>query len=65
MRRRVGMVIQAAYLFPSTVAENVRFGPRQQGQDLNPSEIDALLAEVELDGFANPSEVRAPAAAPI
>lgn len=53
LRRRVGMVMQAAYLFPGTVAENLRFGPRQQGKDLAPSEIDALLQEVGLEGFAN------------
>ena len=34
LRRRVGMVMQAAYLFPGTVAENVAFGPRQRGQRL-------------------------------
>lgn len=61
----VALLPFGSIIFPSTVAENVRFGPRQQGQDLNPSEIDALLAEVELERFANPSEVRAPAAAPI
>lgn len=51
LRRRVGMVMQAAYLFPGTVAENVRFGPRQQGKDLSLSQIDALLIEVGLEGF--------------
>src|SRR5271169_1998572 len=29
LRRRVGMIMQRAYLFPGTVAENVRFGPLQ------------------------------------
>jgi len=53
LRSRVGMVMQAAYLFPGTVAENVSFGPRQQGKYLNPSEIDALLEEVGLAGLAN------------
>lgn len=53
LRRRVGMVMQAAYLFPGTVAENMRFGPRQQGKDLSSSEIDALLQEVGLEGFAD------------
>ncbi len=28
LRRRVGMVMQAAYLFPGTVATNIAFGPR-------------------------------------
>src|SRR5271169_759348 len=31
LRRRVGMIMQRAYLFPGTVAENVRFGPAQHG----------------------------------
>ncbi len=57
LRRRVGMVMQAAYLFPGTVAENVRFGPRQQGKDLSLSQIDALLMEVGLQGFASQNVV--------
>ena len=44
--------MQAAHLFPGTVADNLRFGPRQHGQDLTPSEIDALLEQVGLEGFA-------------
>ena len=31
LRRRVGMVTQTAYLFPGTIADNLRFGPLQQG----------------------------------
>src|SRR5262245_39146857 len=31
LRRRVGMVMQSANLFPGTVGENVAFGPRQHG----------------------------------
>ncbi len=53
LRRRVGMLIQAAYLFPGTVADNLRFGPRQHGQDLTNSKIDALLEQVGLEGFAS------------
>jgi putative ABC transport system ATP-binding protein len=53
LRRRVGMVMQAAYLFPGTVADNLRFGPLQHGQDLTSSEIDALLEQVGLEGFAS------------
>ena len=53
LRRRVGMVMQAAYLFPGSVADNLRFGPRRHGQDLTPSEIDALLEQVGLEGFAS------------
>jgi putative ABC transport system ATP-binding protein len=53
LRRRVGMVMQSAYLFPGTVAENLCFGPRQHGEDLLASEIDSLLEEVGLAGFAS------------
>jgi len=53
LRRRVGMVMQSAYLFPGPVAENLRFGPRQQGRDLAAAEIDVLLEQVGLEGFAN------------
>jgi putative ABC transport system ATP-binding protein len=52
LRRRVGMVMQSAFLFPGTIAENLRFGPRQHGRDLAAREIDALLEEVGLEGFA-------------
>lgn len=53
LRRRVGMVMQRAYLFPGTVAENVAFGPRQHGQIIATGKIDDLLAHVGLTGFAS------------
>ncbi len=53
LRRRVGMVMQSACLFPGTVAENLCFGPRQHCEDLLASEIDRLLEEVGLAGFAS------------
>jgi putative ABC transport system ATP-binding protein len=53
LRRRVGMVMQSAHLFPGTVAENLRFGPRQHGEDLLAPEIDSLLEEMGLEGFAD------------
>lgn len=52
LRRSIGMVMQRAYLFPGTVAENLAFGPRQQGRTLSNREIDSLLAEVGLAGYA-------------
>ncbi|SPF49098.1 Phosphate import ATP-binding protein PstB 1 [Syntrophobacter sp. SbD1] len=52
LRRRVGMVMQSAYLFPGTVAENLCFGPRQHGEDLPVQEIDRLLEQTGLEGFA-------------
>lgn len=53
LRRRVGMVMQRAYLFPGTVAENIAFGPREHGQTISADEIDARLAHVGLAGFAS------------
>jgi putative ABC transport system ATP-binding protein len=37
LRRRVSMVMQTAYLFPGTVAENVAYGPRQRGKGFSRS----------------------------
>jgi UDP-glucose/iron transport system ATP-binding protein len=53
LRRRVGMVMQRPFVFPGTVAENLRFGPRQQGKSLSDSEIERLLSAVGLTGFAS------------
>src|SRR6266566_2393579 len=51
LRRRVGMVLQAAHLFAGTVAENIAFGPRQRGETLKAGEIAALLERVSLPGY--------------
>jgi ABC-type iron transport system FetAB ATPase subunit len=51
LRRRVGMVMQAAYLFPGTVAENIIYGPRQRGATLPAERIAALLQRVGLSGY--------------
>ncbi|HYZ22990.1 MAG TPA: ATP-binding cassette domain-containing protein [Rhodopila sp.] len=51
LRRRVGMVMQTAYLFPGTVAANIAFGPHQQGTKLDPGQIAALLNRVGLRGY--------------
>ncbi|HTZ90017.1 MAG TPA: phosphate ABC transporter ATP-binding protein [Alloacidobacterium sp.] len=53
LRRRIGMVMQRAYLFPGTVARNVAFGPRQHGQTISPEEIDSFLTHVGLAGYAS------------
>ena len=52
LRRRIGMVMQRAYLFPGTVAENVAFGPIQHQQSISETEIDSLLKQVGLVGYA-------------
>jgi putative ABC transport system ATP-binding protein len=51
LRRRIGMVMQVAYLFPGTVATNVAFGPRQRGENLSEHQIAALLERVGLPGY--------------
>ena len=52
LRQRVGMVMQAAALFPGTIGDNVRFGPLQRGIRMGDSAVAALLAQVGLAGFA-------------
>jgi putative ABC transport system ATP-binding protein len=44
LRRRVGLVTQMPFLFPGAIADNLRFGPRQRGEEL-PEETIALLLE--------------------
>jgi putative ABC transport system ATP-binding protein len=51
LRRRVGMVMQMAYLFRGTVAANIAFGPWQRGERLAAEQIDALLERVGLPGY--------------
>jgi putative ABC transport system ATP-binding protein len=53
LRRRIGMIMQRAYLFPGTIAENVRFGPKQCGITLADDKIEDLLAQVGLAGMAS------------
>ncbi len=53
LRRRVGMVMQIAYLFAGTVAANISFGPRQRGELLTADQIAALLERVGLPGYQN------------
>ncbi|MDK2980874.1 MAG: UDP-glucose/iron transport system ATP-binding protein [Chloroflexota bacterium] len=52
LRRRVGLILQQPYLFPGTVADNLRFGPTQRGENIAEEAIDELLANVDLPGFA-------------
>src|SRR5271170_3361876 len=53
LRRRLGMIMQRAYLFPGTVAENVRFGPAQHGLAISDGEIENLLNQVGLAGYGD------------
>ncbi|HEY0760004.1 MAG TPA: ATP-binding cassette domain-containing protein [Acidisarcina sp.] len=51
LRRRVGMVMQRAYLFAGTVAQNVAFGPAQLAQTLTSGQIEEMLVRVGLGGY--------------
>ena len=46
------MVTQRPYLFPGTVAQNLRFGPKQRGEELPNDQVDELLSGVGLEGYA-------------
>lgn len=52
LRRRVGMVMQVAHLFPGTVNDNIQFGPRQQGLSVSRADVDGLLERIGLPGYA-------------
>jgi putative ABC transport system ATP-binding protein len=51
LRRRVGMLMQMAYLFPGTVRSNVAFGPLQRHEAMAPEQIAALLERIGLGGY--------------
>lgn len=51
LRQRVGMVMQTPYLFPGTVADNLRFGPRQRNQTTSEVQVENLLERVGLGGY--------------
>jgi putative ABC transport system ATP-binding protein len=51
LRRKLGMVTQRPYLFPGTVAENLRYGPAQRGNSLPPNGVEELLAQVGLKDY--------------
>ena len=51
LRRRVGMIMQMPFLFPGTVAENIRFGPQQRNETLPDEILERLLRRVGLPGF--------------
>lgn len=53
LRRRVGMVMQSANLFPGTVKQNLLFGPAQRNETIDDDQIDELLAQVGLAGYAS------------
>jgi putative ABC transport system ATP-binding protein len=52
LRTKLGLVTQRPFLFPGTVERNLRFGPEQRGQELHENQINDLLEQVGLPGFA-------------
>lgn len=52
LRRKLGLVTQRPFLFPGTVAENLRFGPAQRAQTLSDEAEEDLLDRVGLKGYA-------------
>jgi putative ABC transport system ATP-binding protein len=48
-------VMQAPYLFPGTVADNLRFAPQVRGKPLALDTVETLLAQVDLAGYAGQS----------
>ena len=52
LRRKVGLILQQPFLFPGTVADNLRFGPAQRGEAISDEAIAELLANVDLPDFA-------------
>ncbi|MBB6647960.1 ABC transporter ATP-binding protein [Halobellus ruber] len=53
LRTRVGMVPQDPALRDGTVRENVTIGPRLRGESIEPGRVEALLARVDLEGYAD------------
>ena len=52
LRRKLGMVTPRPYLFPGSVADNLRFGPAQRGETLPPEAMEELLTQVGLKDYA-------------
>ena len=53
LRRQLGLVMQTPHLFPGTVADNVRFGPRQLGKRMTAAAVAGLLERVGLGGYGD------------
>lgn len=53
LRRQVGMVMQRAYLFPGTAAQNIAYGPAQRGITISLDRIETLLEHVGMGGYAD------------
>lgn len=52
LRRKIGMVMQRPYLFAGTAAGNIGYGPSQRGVILSAAQIEGLLRQVGMTGYA-------------
>ncbi len=55
LRRRLGMVMQRPYLFPGNIEQNIRFGPSQRQEEFSRRQVEDLLNQVDLPGYADRS----------
>ncbi len=53
LRREIGLVTQRPFLFPGTVAENLRYGPAQRGDTFSEDAISQLLSNVGLGDYSS------------
>ncbi len=53
LRRRMGMVMQRAYLFTGTAASNVAYGPAQDGVTLSEAQVGSLFDQVGMRGYGD------------
>ncbi|HEY5255052.1 MAG TPA: phosphate ABC transporter ATP-binding protein [Acidobacteriaceae bacterium] len=51
LRRRVGMVMQQAFLFPGAIIANIRYGPAQHGMLLKDAQVVELIRQVGMAGY--------------
>ena len=51
LRRRVGMVMQQAFLFPGAIVANIRYGPAQHGILLKEAQVVDLIRQVGMTGY--------------
>jgi putative ABC transport system ATP-binding protein len=51
LRRRVGMVMQQAFLFPGAIVTNIRYGPAQHGIYLKESQVIDLIRQAGMTGY--------------
>lgn len=52
LRREIGLVTQRPFLFPGTVAQNLKYGPEQHGETFSDESVSELLVKVGLAEYA-------------